>query len=182
MAQEENVNREWSFDINLSGIEAPSGKGGQRVPEGFYKVQITDMYTKADKPERIIIKCVIADGPFKGQVRTDGLRLPRDANDNVRYYWRALAEAVGFAPSQLDSGSITFAPATFVSKYGGVHYTPGKEGAAKGSPESYDSITWLAPTEWSAQKAAFEGATAPAAASVATGASILDQLGRAPNA
>lgn len=185
MAQttEENVNREWDFNINLSGIEAPTGKGQVKVPEGFYKVQITDMYTKPEKPNRVIIKTLIADGPFKGQIRTDGLNMPSDANDKVRYYWRALAESVGFTPAQLDSGEITIGKASFVGKHGGIHYTPAKNPEAKGTSDGYDSITWLAPAEWMQQKSAFDAntVTTPAGPST-TASSVLDQLARTANA
>lgn len=154
--EENNVNHDWDFDANLSGIEAPTGKGAVRVPDGFYKVAIQDMYTRDEKPNRVIIKALIAEGPFKGTVRTDGLNKPRSADDNVRYYWRALAESVGFKPTQLDAGEVRFGRDTFVGKAAYVHYVPGDSSAPKGAPESYDKMIWLAPQEWKTQKQTFE--------------------------
>lgn len=157
MNEEQNdVNYDWDFDANLSGIQAPTGKGGTTVPDGFYKVLVQDMYTRDEKPNRVIIKAVIAEGQFKGTVRTDGLNKPRSADDNVRYYWRALAESVGFTPAALDAGEVRFGPASFKGKIAYVHYVPGDKSAQKGSNESYDRMIWLAPSEWSEQRKSFE--------------------------
>lgn len=165
--EEQNLNHDWDFDANLSGIQAPTGKGATQVPDGFYKVQVQDMYTRDDKPGRVIIKAIIAEGPFSGTVRTDGLNKPRGADDNVRYYWRAFAESVGFTPANLDAGEVRFGPASFVKKVAYVHYVPGDKSAPKGSNEGYDRMIWLAKSEWETQKKTAEAAGASEGGTVA---------------
>jgi hypothetical protein len=101
-----NVVREWDFEVNLSGLQAPTG-GGKNLPEGFYKCLVSDMYVNPEKNNnRVVIKVTIAEGPFKGTVRTSGLNKPTGPDDNVRYYWRGLAESVGYDPAVLDKGQI----------------------------------------------------------------------------
>jgi hypothetical protein len=112
---EQNVDRDWSFDINLSGLVAPTGRGSQ-LPEGYYKAVVDDMYVNPDKADRIIIKLIVADGPFKGTIRTTGLNKPKSAEDKVRYYWRGLAESAGYTPAQLDNGEISLSPRNFMKK------------------------------------------------------------------
>lgn len=147
-----NVNRDWGFDVNLSGLVAPTGKGGSVLPSGYYSVTLTDLYINPDKsPNRVIIKCEVAEGPFMGAVRTTGLGMPTSPDDKVRYYWRALAESVGYTPAQLDSGSITLGPKTFQGRTAHIFFVS-KEDAENG----YENISFLAPIEWAQQKSNFE--------------------------
>jgi hypothetical protein len=152
MANEElNVNRDWAINVNLSGLVAPSGNKNMEVPEGYYKATITDMYINAERnPNRVIIKLTINDAPFTGVVRTDGLGVPKDDSDKVRYYWRALAESAGYTPAQLDKGAISLGLDTFKDRSVHVHYTP------KGNGSEYDKTEYLAPADWSQQKQVFD--------------------------
>lgn len=182
--EEINVNRNWSFDINLSGIEAPTGKAMTDLPKGFYQIQITDMYiNETSNPDRVVIKTVVTDGAYKGMVRTDGLNRPKSAEDKVRYYWRALAESVGYSPTELDAGNISFRPESFVGRQGYIHFVPKDKSAKKGEPGFYEDITWLAKSTWMQQKMALDAnqseGTVPSAAK---GNAILEALQRQANA
>ena len=152
-----NVVREWDFDVNLSGLQAPTGGAGNNLPEGFYKFMVTDMYVNPEKnPNRVIIKVTVAEGPFKGVIRTTGLNRPTSTDDNVRYYWRGLAESVGYEPAQLDNGQISHG-----------FYAPKDE--AKGKDYQYERVNFLPPGAWGDQKANFDAnaAAAPAAPAAA---------------
>lgn len=183
MANEElNVNRDWAINVNLSGLVAPSGNKNMDVPEGYYKATISDMYINAERnPNRVIIKLTINDMPFTGVVRTDGLGVPKDDSDKVRYYWRALAESAGYTPAQLDKGAISLGLDTFKDRVVHVHYTP------KGTNGSeYDRTEYLSPADWSQGKQVFDmkaGKTASAPAPATNGANtttkndVLSKLG-----
>ena len=173
MANEElNLNRDWSISINLSGITAPTGNKAMEVPEGFYKAKISDMYVNAEKnPNRVVIKLQLAEAPFAGVIRTDGLNMPKSDDDKVRYYWRGLAESAGYTPAQLDNGSISLGRDTFVEKMVHVHYTP------KGNGSEYDKTEYLAPTEWSQQKQMFDAAKAANAGKAAPAPAAAPTLG-----
>jgi len=151
--EEVNVQRDWNFGINLSGLQAPTGKGGQDLPEGYYKALITDMYINPDKnANRVIIKAKVSEGPFAGVIRTDGLGIPKGEDDNVRYYWRGLAESVGYGPKELDNGGIELGVGAFKDRTGHMYYMPKDEEAGR----QYDSVAWLAPAEWAQQKQNFD--------------------------
>jgi len=152
MEQDSN-NREWSFQTNISGITPATGQGA--VPEGYYKATITDMYIRAEKPNRVIFKMSITEGTCKGAVRTDGLNIPQSDDDNVRYFWRALAESVGYEPSQLDAGSVELSPTSFVDKNVFFKYTPKDEEKGR----NYDNFLYLAPGEWNQQRQTGEANT-----------------------
>ena len=147
-----NVVRDWDFNINVVGLQAPTGGAGP-VPEGYYAVVVTDMYVNPEKnAERVVIKLTISDGPFKGVVRTTGLNKPKSADDKVRYYWRGLAESVGYTAAQLDSGEVTFGIGTFKDRAGYVFYAPADEAADR----KYDEVNFLPPAAWQEQKQNFE--------------------------
>ena len=159
-----NVVREWDFEVNLSGLQAPTG-GGKNLPEGFYKCLVSDMYVNPEKNNnRVIIKVTIAEGPFKGTVRTSGLNKPTGPDDNVRYYWRGLAESVGYDPAVLDKGQIGLGLGAFKDRVAHVFYAP--KDPTRGKEYEYEKVNFLPPTAWSDQKANFvaNSAAAPAAA------------------
>lgn len=161
--EEDKMNRDWEFDINMAGISAPTGKGSVELPEGFYEVNMHDIYINPEKSERVIIKVMISEGPFKGVIRTTGLGKPKSAEDKVRYYWRALAESSGYTPSQLDSGAVRLSPSAFKGRKAFIRYTP------RPDEKSYEQIDFLAPTEWTSQKTMFtQGAVTSTASNTAT--------------
>jgi len=176
-----NVVREWDFDVNLSGLQAPTG-AGNNLPEGFYKFMVTDMYVNPEKnPNRVIIKVTVAEGPFKGVVRTTGLNRPTSADDNVRYYWRGLAESVGYEPAQLDNGQISLGLSAFKDRVAHGFYAPKDE--SKGKDYQYERVNFLPPGAWGDQKANFDAnaAAAPAApASAPAAAPASNSLGGSP--
>ena len=155
MAEEENeiqVVRDWDFDVNLSGLQAPTGKGGNKLPTGYYRVLITDMYINPERnANRVIIKYEVAEGPFMGIVRTDGMNRPQSGEDNVRYYWRGLAESCGYEPAALDNGEVSLGLGTFQGKTAHVLFTD-KEDHESG----YERTGYLPPMEWAQQKQNFE--------------------------
>ena len=146
------VVRDWDFEVNLSGLQAPTGKGGNVLPTGYYKVQLTDLYVNPDKnASRVIIKATVSEGPYAGAVRSDGLGLPKSDEDKVRYYWRGLAESAGYTASQLDAGSVKLGIGTFKGRTAHMYFVTKEE-----SDDGYEDITWLAPMEWAQQKQNFE--------------------------
>jgi hypothetical protein len=144
----DNNNRDWSIDINLSGVSAPTGN--TNVTQGYYKAKVTDMYVRPEKPGRVVIKLTIAEGDFAGAVRTTGLNIPKSDDDKVRYYWRGLAESVGYGAAELDAGSVNLSMGSFEGRIAHVFYTP-KEMSSDG----YDSIDFLPPVPWGQKAAAF---------------------------
>jgi hypothetical protein len=150
-----NLDRNWSFDVNLSGITvaAPIPKD---VPKGFYKCKVEEMYVNIDKnPNRVVIKLTVAEGEFKNGIITDGLNIPKSEEDKVRYYWRVFAESAGYTPAQLDAGGLKLSPEAFKGREVHIQYTP------KGENGGYDRTEYFNSTEFAARKA---GANAAATA------------------
>jgi hypothetical protein len=160
--QEQQNDSDWDFEINLSGVTAPTGKGSA-LPEGYYRGVIRDMYSKADKPGRAIISLQVSEGPHVGTTRTDGLNKPKNSEDKVRYYWRGLAESAGYTPAELDAGAIKLGPKSFIGR--GVHFrfTP------KSETKEYEQIDYLAPAEWASQAKAFGAVNGVESGSVESG-------------
>jgi hypothetical protein len=155
-----NVDHEWGLTVNLSGLTAPTGVGNVDLPEGYYKVKVTDMYVNLDKnPNRVIIKMAIAEGPFTGTTRTSGLGIPRDDTDNVRYYWRGFAESAGFTPAQLDAGEVKLGLNTFKGRTAHIYFAPKDEEAGV----KYEDLKFLPPMNWTQNKQGFEVSKAAAA-------------------
>lgn len=146
-----NLDHNWSFPINLTGVRAPTGQD-TALPEGYYQATISEMYINTSKNAgRVVIKLKVTDPPeFSGVVRTDGLNVPKSADDKVRHYWRGLAEACGYQPSHLDVGEMNLGPKAFVNKVVGFKFTP------KSEADKYEDILYLAPAEWTKQKEAFK--------------------------
>lgn len=139
---------DWEIDINLSGVKAPSG--GAAIVKGYYKVTIEGMAPLADKPNRLMITSKFPEG----QKRNEFLNKPTSAEDNVRVYWRALCESVGYTPAQLDKGEVKLRAASFIGKTAHVFFDPeGNTYNGKVNPKTQ----FLAPAAWAEQKAAFEG-------------------------
>lgn len=180
-----NANPNWAFQVNLSGLRAPTGAAAQ-LPEGYYKATITDAYTLNDKPGRVIIKTTISEGEFTGTVRTTGLGVPKSAQDGVRYYWRGLLESAGYTPAQIDAGEVGMNRALLVGKTVTVHYVPGDKEAG-----IYEELSFLPLAAWEAKAAAFarnqNGAAVQAApgmnvvAQQAVGAALAGALGGGPS-
>lgn len=148
---ETQADRNWSFQVDLSGVRAPTG-GGALLPEGYYIGTIKDMYIQPEKPGRVIIKVMVTEGEFANVTRTDGLNVPTSDEDKVRHYWRALAEGVGYGPNELDKGSLNLGPKAFVNRTAYFKYTPKEEGV---EGREYDRLLYLAKGEWDTQRMAF---------------------------
>jgi hypothetical protein len=143
-----NPDRDWGFDVNLSDVQAPTQLGNVTVPEGYYRASITDMYKAQNKPNRVVIKLKMLDD-FAGVTRTDGMNRPKNSEDNVRYYWRALAESAGYTPAQLDKGEINLGPKAFIGKTVHFHFKP------KAGEGTYENISYFAESVWNQHKASF---------------------------
>lgn len=153
-----NLDRNWTFDINLSGLTVQAA-APKDVPKGYYKAKVEDMYVNVDKNAgRVIIKLMISEGEFRGAVRTDGISIPKSEDDKVRYYWRAFAESAGYTPAQLDNGGIKLSPSAFKDREVHIHYIPKNEAAGV----QYDKIEYLTPSDFVARKANGTTSTAPA--------------------
>jgi hypothetical protein len=152
-----NLDRNWSFDVNLSGITvaAPIPKD---VPKGFYVAKVEDMYVNMDKnANRVIIKLTIAEGEFKNGIITDGLNIPKAEDDKVRYYWRVLAESAGYTPAQLDAGGLKLSPDAFKGRLVHIQYSP------KGEGQQYDRTEYFSATEFASRKASVNVASTASA-------------------
>ena len=157
-----NLDREFSFGINLGGIKAPTGMGNVQVPEGYYRAKVDDMYVNPERnANRAVIKLEIIEAPYFGVIRTDGINLPRNDEDKVRYYWRAFAESAGYTAAQLDAGEITLGRTSFAGKEVFIHYNP-KESAS--NTTGYDRVGYLSEAIWNQKKQVFDGSasTTPA--------------------
>jgi hypothetical protein len=174
-----NQNSNWAFNVNLSGLRAPTGAAAQ-IPEGYYKGTLTDAYTLNDKPGRVIIKVTLSEGEFTGTVRTTGLGIPKNDQDGVRYYWRGLLESAGYTPAQIDAGEVGMQRQLLVGRTVTFHYVPGDKEAGV-----YEALNFLPPADWTMKAAAFEKksgvASAPAQSSMgatpAMGAALSQALG-----
>jgi hypothetical protein len=170
-ATEINVQRDWDFSVNLSGLTAPTGKGGNMLPTGYYKVKLTDLYVNPERnANRVIIKVQVSDGTFAGAIRTTGFNKPTSDEDKVRYYWRGLAESAGYTPAQLDAGEVNLGLNTFQGKDAFILFTDIED-----SEDGFENVDFLPPMAWSQQKQNFdmvgaaEKKVAPAAAGSALG-------------
>lgn len=158
MSNEPNLDRNWGFDVNLSGLQAPTGQSSIEIPEGYYKAVVSDMYVNADNNAgRVIIKLSIVESAFAGALRTTGLNIPKSAEDNVRYYWRGMAESAGYSPAQLDAGQITIGVQAFKGKTVYIKFVPKEEGNPS---RAYENISFLPPADWSQQKQGFDAMAA----------------------
>ena len=144
----DNNDRGWEVNVNLSGLQAPTGAAN--VEQGYYKGKVTDMYVRPEKAGRVVIKMTINEGRFAGAVRTTGLNIPKDGEDKVRYYWRGFAESVGYTPKELDAGEVSLGNKSFLGRDAHFFYTP-KELTSDG----YDSVDFLPPVEWTQRSASF---------------------------
>ena len=148
-----NLQRDWDFDVNLSGLQAPTGKGGNVLPTGYYKVKLVDLYINPDRnANRVVIKCQVAEGPFTGTIRTTGFNRPTSNDDKVRYYWRGLAESAGYTPAQLDAGEIKLGLGTFKDRTAHIFFSAKDEE----NGVQYEDIDFLPPMEWTQQMQNFE--------------------------
>ena len=187
---EDNMDRDWRFTVNLSGVAAPTGRKNLEVPEGYYKVIVSDAYVNPERnKDRVIFKLTIAEGAYTGSIRTTGMNRPTGADDNVRFYWRGIAESTGYTATELDAGAIELAPATFISREAYIHFVPKSEG------NQWEKVDFLSPVEWTQQAQAFElrsaaaptgpsgavlggnGAGAPIAAGTTSKSDVLSKLG-----
>ena len=174
---EDKMVRDWDFDVNLSGLNAPTGRS--QLPEGYYEVLLADLFINPEKnSDRVVIKVTVNEGQFKGMKRVTGINRPKSEDDKVRYYWRGLAESAGYTPAQLDAGSVKLSPSSFKSKRAFIRYTP------KNDENEYDKVSFLAPAEWAMQKQAFVGTPSNGEAkpeakpsATKTKAEVLRQLG-----
>jgi hypothetical protein len=147
-----NVLHDWDFSVNLSGLQAPTGKGGNALPTGYYMAELADLYVNPGRNiNRVIIKCKVSDGQFIGVVRTTGFNKPTSDDDKVRYYWRGLAESVGYGATELDAGEVNLGRGTFLGKTAHVFFT-----AKEDSENGYENIDFLPPLSWSQRKQNFE--------------------------
>lgn len=123
--EQTEMDRSWDFNLNVSGVAAPTGFKAMEIPEGYYKVTVTDCYVNPERnPNRVVFKVTIADGTYTGQIRTTGLNKTKGPEDNVRFYWRAALESCGYTPTELDAGQISVAPKSFINRPAFIYFAP----------------------------------------------------------
>ncbi len=151
----DNSNPNFSFTTNLSGIRAASG-GGMKLLEGFYTGTVTDAFQTTSKNGRpqIAIKVTLG-GKFEGIVRTAWVGIPQSADDNVRYFWRAIFESLGYSPAQIDQGDINVSREVLIGKPASIYYKPGDRDMG-----IYEELKFLSPNDFAQQKAQFDAAAA----------------------
>lgn len=167
MNEQDTMDRSWNFNLNVSGVAAPTGSTNMEVTEGYYKVVISDCYVNPERnSNRVIFKMTISEGAFTGTMRTTGMKSPSGAEDNVRYYWRGLLESCGYNPTELDTGELSIAPGTFLNRAAYIYFAPkGHEGS------EWEKVNFLSPIAWTNKKEAFEAR--PAVAPMGTSGSVL---------
>jgi hypothetical protein len=161
----DNSNPNFSFTTNLSGIRAASG-GGIKLPEGFYTGSVTDAFQTTSKNGRpqVAIKITLG-GQFEGTVRTSWVGIPTSADDNLRYFWRAIFESLGYTPAQIDQGDIGVSREVLVGRNCSIYYKPGDKDMG-----IYEELKFLSPNDFTQQKAQFDAAVvAPNSALGSTG-------------
>lgn len=159
MAEELGTNVDWELDINLAGVKAATG--GANIEKGYYMVTIESMAPLENSPDRLMIRYKFESG----QVRNEFLNKPKSADDNVRVYWRALCESVGYAPAALDKGEVKLTSKSFLGKKAHVFFDPaGNTYQGKVNPKA----SFLSPTTWKEQKTAFDAKASENGASSST--------------
>lgn len=150
MSTQDTFDRNWDFDVNVSGLNAPKGHGGVQPDKGYYKAKVTDMYVNSERnANRVVIKTEISEGPFAGAVVYGGINKPSGPDDKVRYFWRGFAESAGYTPAQLDAGGLTLGNSSFVGKVVHLFFAP------KDDENEYPQTDFLAPAEWNQQRQVF---------------------------
>lgn len=149
MADQPTLDHDFEFEIDLTGVRAPTGKSVS-MDEGYYKGTVDDMYINQDKPGRFVIQLKVKDDPYVGNICSTGINVPTGNDDKVRFYWRALAESVGFTASELDKGTVKLSPKVFKGKTAHFYYAPDPEGGKK------ITVHFFSPVEWAQQKQVFE--------------------------
>jgi len=161
----DNSNPNFSFTTNLSGIRAASG-GGMKLVEGYYEGIVTDAFQTTSRNGRpqVAIK-VTLKGEADGIVRTSWVGIPTSAEDNVRYFWRAIFESLGYTPAQIDHGDVSVSREVLVKRPASIYYKPGDKDMG-----IYEELKFLSPNDWKMQKTQFDAAkSAPNSALGATG-------------
>jgi hypothetical protein len=158
MADDNNV-RDFAIEMNLSGVTAADGGG--KLPNGVYKGKVNDMYMKPENTGRVVIVVEVAEGPFAGAKRTTGINVPKDEKDNVRAYWRALAESCGIDSAKLDKGAVKLTAKAFVGKGCFFDYANAEEEGG------YDQVRFLRQGTYERKLAAIEEGGEPARVSPA---------------
>jgi hypothetical protein len=147
-------NQSFQFNLNVAGIRAASG-GGPDLPEGFFMGSVTDAFgtTASTGRAQITFKVTVTDDAYKGTIRTTRLNVPQGADDNVRYYWRALLESLGYSAAQVDQGDIGVTREVLVGRTCHFFYKPGDKDAGV-----WDEFQFLSPQDWTSKKAAMAAA------------------------
>lgn len=151
----------FSFSLNLAGIQAAGG-GGPQLDEGYYKGAIVDAYMaeNSNGGSRIVMKIGNIEG-FPGAIRTTSITIP---NENTKAglvnVWRAAFESMAYTPAQIDSGAITVQRSLIVDRPAHFYYIPGDR----------DELKLLSPGQWGTQKQAFEAQASSNAQGSALGA------------
>jgi len=143
----------WEIEVNLSGVNA----AGMNVPpteKGPYKVKVfsTEKRDTQAGNQRAIFRTIVQEGKYKGCSISDGINFPKDPEDFVKRYWKAMLISLGFSEAKLDKG-IKLNGSKLVGKIGYVFFSPADQ---EGS--GYSSVKWI-PKEQYEQLVALAAAT-----------------------
>ncbi len=143
-------NPNFTFPVNLTGVQAASG-AGRELPSGFYEAKTIECYHRKSSTGRDMIefKSEIISGPFSGIVRTFRVNVPTSAEDGVRHYWRATLESHGYGAAQIDAGQITITAELFIGRNCFLKYVAGDKAAGV-----WDETNAISPNDWQKGKAA----------------------------
>lgn len=157
-----NENHNWSFPMNVAGVEAWSGGGGGAMEENYNKAVITAAYLKEPTSKSVTLKLEVAEGDYKGRKMVRWLKIPTSPDDKVRHYWRAAFESAGYTATELDAGDFTCKPDLLLGRVAHVHFVPAED------EDGFHDVNMIPPHEWVQRAQAFlankGGQAAPAGA------------------
>lgn len=181
---ENNVEQNWSLNINVAGVQARQGVGGGYVEPvtGAYRVKITEavLYKKDDGKSSVRFQTVFADGEFAGAEQRLYIGTDTTKTGNLRSWKTALLSA-GYTSAQVETGAVDISGENFVGREAFVYYKAKDANDPTSqpdrqfiTPEAFASFNGEASTTAQAAKAQKVGqlggasatTAAPAAASV----------------
>lgn len=140
---------DWNIDVDVKDVKAATG--GVQVGKGYYRGIVKDVEKRKSTAgnDRIVLVVTITEPEdYAGIDRTTGINVPKD--DTQRAYFRAALEALGHDKADLDSGSVSLGPNSFLGREGQFYYEPGDR-----SRNIWDTFQWLPEEVFEARKEMF---------------------------
>lgn len=122
---ENNVEQNWSLNLNVAGVQARQGVGGGYVEPvtGAYRVKITEavLYKKDDGKSSIRFQTVFSEGEFAGAEQRIYIGTDLSKQGNLRSWKTALLSA-GYTAAQIETGAVDISGENFVGREAFVYY------------------------------------------------------------